>query len=316
MEHNARSLILTPLDEPFEKHLIEYRCFPHDFVHRGGQGVARPRNWEELQQLISSRQRIQTTNIESQDYNSETTLASQLASIQASRRRPKAFFLYAPGILEGTDDTDLATGVHFEQLKPLTDGSLIAAEPGFYRGANISQLSPPVCEALKSYIVPSYDKTPILPNFFVEAWPGFSHYRVGIRQSLYIGCMGARAMQALQSYDKPDLIFDGNAYTIVATYYDDVLELYSLHPTKPVESRSPIQYHMTRLASFAIRSVETLRVAVTAYRNLRHWTKEKRDEFIAAANERVILTFSLMLIKTSAEAKVSIYSRLISATGH
>jgi len=131
-----------------------------------------------------------------------------------------------------------------------------------------------------------------------------------MRHSLYVGCMGTRAMHALQSYGKPDAIFDGNAYTIVVTYDKEGLRLYSLHPTKPVESGSLVQYHMTRLASFAIRSVETLRMAVTAYRNLRHWTKEKRDEFIAAANERVILTFSLMLIKTSAEAKVSIYSRI------
>ena len=54
--------------------------------------------------------------------------------------------------------------------------------------------------------------------------------------------MGARAMHVLQSYGKPDPIFDGNAYTIVVTYDKEGLRLYSLHPTKPVESGSPVQY--------------------------------------------------------------------------
>jgi len=171
-------------------------------------------------------------------------------------------------------------------------------------------------EALESYIVPSRtEKNPILPNFFVESWPNCSHYCVGMRHSLYIGCMGARAMQVLQSYGKPDPIFDGNAYTIVVTQCDGYLKFYSLHPTKSVESGSPVQYHMTCLASFAIVSVETLQAAVTAYRNLRDWTKEKRDEFIATANERVRLTL-LSPIKTSAETGVSGSAWLIYAIGH
>jgi hypothetical protein len=139
----------------------------------------------------------------------------------------------------------------------------------------------------------------------MERWPSYSHYRVGMRHSLYVGCMGTRAMHALQSYGKPDAIFDGNAYTIVVTYDKEGLRLYSLHPTKPVESGSLVQYHMTRLASFVIviQSVETLRAA---YRNLVDWTKDRRNEFIAAANERVIiLTFSL--VKALAKAKVSGY---------
>jgi hypothetical protein len=51
---------------------------------------------------------------------------------------------------------------------------------------------------------------------------------------------------------------------------------------------------MDCLASFAMDNVKTLKAAVTAYRNLRDWTKEKRDEFIQVANERVILTLSLV----------------------
>ena len=278
VNQEAKSPVLTPFDERFEKHLIEYGCFPHDFAHRDGQGI--PANWEELQQVISLRR----------GHDSETSLASRLARIH--KHHPPDFALHIFPILEGDDPSDsgFAAFVCFDGLKPLTDGSLIAAESTIYKGAEIGQLSKPVCEALESYIVPSRtQKRLILPNFFIESWPSCSHYRVGMRQSLYIGCMGARAMQVLQSYGKPDPIFDGNAYTIVVTHYEEVLKFYSLHPTKPVESGSPVQYHMTRLASFAIGSEETLQAALTAYRNLRGWTKGKRNEFIEAANEMVII---------------------------
>jgi hypothetical protein len=178
-------------------------------------------------------------------------------------------------ILEGTPEGRLGCEISlFEQLKLLTDGSLIAAGPTFYKEADIKQLSPRVREALKSYVVPSCKTTKILPNFFIEIWPSCFHYRVGMRHSIYVGCMGARAMHVLQSYGKPDANFDGNAYTIVGTYDKECLRLYSLgiHPTKLAESGSPVQYHMTRLASFVIQSVETPRAAMTAYRNLVDWT--------------------------------------------
>jgi hypothetical protein len=300
VNREAKSLVLTPLDEGFEKHLIEYGCFPHNFAHRDGQGM--PANWEELQQVIRP-----------QGHDSKTTLASDdVARIHRHDRGDFSGELLR--VLEEGDE-DFARSVRFDRLKPLTDGSLIAAEPTLYNGAKIGQLSKQACEALEPYIVPSRAKeNPILPNFFMEPWPSCSHYRVGMRQSLYIGCMGARAMQVLQSYGKPDPIFDGNAYTIVVTYYDEVLKLYSLHPMKSVESGPPVQYHMTRLASFAIGNVETLRAALTAYRNLRDWTKGKRDEFIKAANGRVIiLAFSPV---KSLEYLVIRSAWLIYAIGH
>lgn len=80
--------------------------------------------------------------------------------------------------------------------------------------------------------------------------------------------------------------FDDNAYTIVATYSNEVMRFYALHPRNLVEYGSPVRYYMTCLALFGIGNAEMLRAAVIAYRD---WAKDRRDEFIKAANERVIL---------------------------
>ena len=137
VNHEAKSLVLTPLDERFERHLIEYGCFPHDFAHRDGQGI--PANWEELQQVIRS-----------QGHDSETALASD--DVARIHRNDEFFWSRVLRVLEGGDE-DFARSVRFDRLKPLTDGSIIVAEPTLYNGAKIGQLSRQVCEALESYIV-------------------------------------------------------------------------------------------------------------------------------------------------------------------
>lgn len=274
MPRKAKTQVaLTPLDMSFEDVLFRHRDF----------GQRRSANWDELHQVMNRSRR---------EIESDATLASQFAKIKASCICSPGAIINVLRILEGTSDTNLLTDICFDNLKPLSDGSvkLIAPEPGFYKGANISQLSQPVCEALESYIIPSHDSNTILPNFFVEAWWDCSQSLASERQSFYVGCICARAMQTLQSY-QTDLIFDGNAYSIAVVYHHKILKLYSINPTDPGD-RYPARYNMDILSSFSIDDVSSLRAAVTAYRNLRDWAKEKRDEFIRVANEKVILTIS------------------------
>jgi hypothetical protein len=61
-------------------------------------------------------------------------------------------------------------------------------------------------------------------------------------------------MHRLQSYGRPESIYDQNSYTITSTFDGHNLSMYASH--------------------------------LTAYRNARDWTSEKRNEFIAAANQR------------------------------
>ena len=104
--------------------------------------------------------------------------------------------------------------------------------------------------------------------------------------------MGACEIQALQSYGTTP-IYDDDAYTIVADICDSILTLHSVHLTEPGECESSPSFHMTCLAILPMVSKDQFRAAVVAYRNLRDWTDEKRDDFITSANERVMSPLSL-----------------------
>ena len=95
-------------------------------------------------------------------------------------------------------------------------------------------------------------------------------------------------MQRLQSYGQPEPVYDNNAYTITSTFDGRLLSMYTTHPTVPTNPGGQPEYHMNQLNSWGMTgNVETFRQGATAYRNARDWAKERRDEFIEAANERV-----------------------------
>jgi hypothetical protein len=111
---------------------------------------------------------------------------------------------------------------------------------------------------------------------------------VAKRQALQDGGVGARAMQHLQSYGQPEPVYDNNAYTITSTFDGEQLLMYTTHPTQPADPGEQPEYHMNQLRGWTLTDgPETFRQGATAYRNGRDWAKEKRDEFIEAANGRV-----------------------------
>ncbi|KAF2815589.1 uncharacterized protein BDZ99DRAFT_470955 [Mytilinidion resinicola] len=61
----------------------------------------------------------------------------------------------------------------------------------------------------------------------------------------------------------------------------------AMDQTQPEQPEGRSEYHMTQLRSFAMTdTAETFRQGAGAYRNLRDWAKEQRDEAIRQANER------------------------------
>lgn len=90
----------------------------------------------------------------------------------------------------------------------------------------------------------------------------------------------------MQSYGLDDKVFDNKAYTFGATYYSGHLKLYVMHPTKSRDPDGKPEYHMTQIRAFALDdSLDSLREGIAAFRNMQDLAKEKRDEFIASANE-------------------------------
>lgn len=94
-------------------------------------------------------------------------------------------------------------------------------------------------------------------------------------------------MHGLQNYGNDEQVFDGNAYTISATYHcgAGLLQLYTHHPTAPAMPGGRPEYHMTPLKDYILtNNGETFLEGVTAFRNLRDKAKAYRDEFIQRAN--------------------------------
>lgn len=77
-------------------------------------------------------------------------------------------------------------------------------------------------------------------------------------------------MHKLRSLKGNPLIYDNYIYTIISTYYDGTLKIYTSHSTKPIDPKGPPEYHMTQLNTFAITgTAERFREGVGAFRNAR-----------------------------------------------
>lgn len=167
----------------------------------------------------------------------------------------------------------------------------MSPKPNYYEGARPEQLNRKIRTELGGYVVLSTNHCAlIVPNFFTQGKGPSGNMAVADRQACYEGAMGARAIQRLQSYGQPEPVYDNNAYTITSTFDGRQLMMYTTHLTAPVNPGGRPEYHMNHLKGWVMTSdPETFRQGATWYRNARNWTKEKRDEFIEAANGRAII---------------------------
>ena len=267
----------------FRQHLIDYGIYPDGYEYPDGRIPALPDNWDDInQRLIQRRRSLSPSRFNNDDFRKfkrANTLAYNEDPVRAE----------VVSMIEGDDFGDpkcCGGDYRFANLAPLTDGSLASATPDRFYGARPEQLNREIREEIGSLIVPSKDDRPIAPNFFLEAKGLRGTLAVAERQACYDGALGARAMHTLQSYQQRPT-FDNNAYTIISTYDNRTLTLYTTHPIEPSDPWCRPEYIMTQLRCFAmIDSPESFRQGAAAYRNARDWAKERRDEFIRLANER------------------------------
>ncbi|KAI2085718.1 hypothetical protein LOZ36_003809 [Ophidiomyces ophidiicola] len=215
--------------------------------------------------------------------------AFALADAHASKEKP-VISSVIPIIDGDIGDRKCVGGDYlFGNLAPLTDGTLAPAKPDHFYGARPEQLNRQIRNVLKHHIVPStQDDLPVAPNFFLEAKGPDGSLAVAMRQACYDGALGARSMQSLQSYPQDMPTYDNNAYTLTSIYHGGTLKLYTTHPGKSNDPDHHSEYFMTQLRSYSLTDTpEAFRQGASAYRNARDWAKEKRDEFIRAANLRL-----------------------------
>ena len=280
---SSRTKKSSAYDPAFAQHLIDYGVYPYGYG--GVRNVQKPRNLENIQ----------------------VRLAKPRASLSPSRFTREAFLDFTEKnedaltegkvmskvfpIIAGTADIFSQENLPFTNLKNLTDGFIIKAQPDFYDGSRPVDLKPSIREDLRQYIIPSTNETaPCMPNFFIEAKGPNGNTAVCKRQALYNGALGARGIHELRSYVEPRTAYDNNAYTITSTYHggSGTLTMYTTHPTPSESPTKTTEYHMTQLRSFVLTDVlDSFRQGACALRNARDWAKEKREEIIAAANGKV-----------------------------
>jgi hypothetical protein len=292
---------ISAYDPCFERNLVDHGVYPSGYRHLDGRRAPKPDNWEEIQQRIAQpRSSISPSQFSEgafETYVDNSDQALDEADVMA----------HVFPIMRGESDIPSSTQRLFKNLAPLTDGNIVDAKPDFCYGARPEQLNPRIREELGSYIVPSTNQSaPILPNNSTEAKGPLGTWAVADRQTLYAGALGARAMQYLQSYGQSEPVYDNNAYTITSAFDGRLLQMYTTHPTQPTNPGDQPEYYMNLLNSWGMTgNAETFRQGVTAYRNSRDWTREKRDEFIKAANRRVTNQPQDMSFKSSSYSEPS-----------
>ena len=176
---------------------------------------------------------------------------------------------------------------NLQSLISLTDDyALTPGNPDLYDGACPEQLDCRIPDRLKNTIIPStQDDLPIAPNFFLHVKGPDGTGGVARRQCVYDGALGERGQHQLRLYGANESKFDNNAHTITSVYEGNKLSMYTVHTTQTKGLSSRQEYYIHLVGAWAMDGdIDTFRNGAAAFRNLRDWTEEQRDEAIGLAN--------------------------------
>ncbi|KAL2434830.1 hypothetical protein ABEF95_008410 [Exophiala dermatitidis] len=259
-----------PYNRDFQQHLIDGGVCPDGYEYPDGRVPALPANWKEITRRLAQRR----PSLSPSRFREEDFQKFRCANLHASKENQ--IMASVIPIIEGTisDRKCVAGGIPFTNLNPLTDGTLVPGNPDLYHGARPEQLDRRVREDLRHLVIPStQDDLPVAPNFFLAVK----------------GALGEMGMHSLQSLGQVEPRFHNNAHTITSTYHDGHLKIYTIHVARPTLPGLRREFYMRQLESFSMTGTAAkFQEGASAYRELREWAKETRDEAIRQANERPI----------------------------
>ncbi|KAG5744475.1 hypothetical protein H9Q70_012822 [Fusarium xylarioides] len=185
-----------------------------------------------------------------------------------------------------------ARNTMFNNLNPLTDGTITAAQPDMYWGAYPEQLARSARNELSGHIVPSTTEgKPMAPNVFFEVKGPHGSAAVAIQQVRYNGAVGARGMHSLQNYYVEEPQYDSKPRTFSFTYHDGTLKKYSHHMTALMTEGGQPEYHMSQLRSFSMTDMRSTFIeGATDLRNTLDLAETYRGTFIENANAKASQT--------------------------
>jgi len=269
---------ISSKDPAFEQAIIDAGYYPE------GYDEIEPGNMEEIMERLGRPR----PSLSPSSYPREKFLDFKRANTAATTEIFEVF-----SEIRGKTVVPSGRNYPFKHLEPLAEG-ISAAQPDYFIGSQPAELHPSLRndvdpDGLHRYIIPSnFTSRPILPNHFTELKGPTGDAAVMKLQITQDLAVGARGMLEMQSYGQDAPTYDGNAYTLGATYHSGTasLEIYAMHPTEPAQPGGAPQYHTTQVRSFAMRDTpERFREGATWYRNSMDLSKEYRDTAIARANE-------------------------------
>ena len=266
----------------FVQKMIDNGVYPDGYEGLDGE-APEPNNIETIRQaLAKSRGSLSPSRLPQDEF----------IKFRRENRRAKSELAATANVIPyitGSKDRQFETAgdVKFNNLSKF-DPNITTLQPDGYDGAKPAEIDLRIRTALDKHITPSTSKhLPMMPNFFREDKSAKGRADVAQHQAMHDGAAGARGMLHLQNYGNTTLCFDGNAYTISATYHPGTgtLQMYATHPGPPANGSNEPQYYMTQLGAYAMtHSRDTFREGAGAYRNAREWTQQQRDDHIAKAN--------------------------------
>lgn len=274
----------TPYSGEFEQKLIDRGIYSKAYRRRDGSKPPKPENMQDIHDMLArSRPSLSPSVL------SETVFENFQESNDRATAESKAMADVIPIIAGPKDKHYESSGdVVFNRLEKF-DPDISAPKPDIYYGARPAQIHARVRRDLNQYIVPSNrTNLPAVPNFFLEGKSASGKPDVAQRQAMYDGAVGARGILQLQNYGNAAPSYDGNAYTIAATYHPGTgtLQVYATHPRPREDHDGEPEYYMTQMDTYAMTgNIDSFRKGAGAYRNAREWTQKIRDRLIANAND-------------------------------
>ena len=279
----------SPYSRNFEQILIDYGIFPAFYEYPDGRVSEEPNNWDEIEERIRRRR----PSLSPSRYTEEEFKKFQRTTANAKKEEQVTKSVIP--IIEGSSgETKYVCGkIKFENLQSLIGPTgaytLTPGNPDLYDGARPEQLDHRIRDKLKNMIIPStQDDLPIAPNFFLHAKGPDGNESVAAKQSVYDGALGERGQHQLRSYGTNEPRIDNNAHTITSIYHHSTLSIYTVYTARINSPSSRQEYYTHLIGSWAMNGdIQTFRKGAAAFRNLRDWAKEQRDEAIRLANSVV-----------------------------
>lgn len=282
--HTGRSNNTSAYDQNFVTMLADSVGFPAKQYYPS-EGFPKPENASVLESIIL--QNNPSVSFSQDDFSKFVDLADEATDEDHVNDNLMP-------IIRG-DDSDILSqkNLHSSNLAPLIGkGGLVVDVPDYCDGVRLSSINWKIREDIGIYIQPSKNaEYPALPNFFLEVKGPAGDTMIVKRQAFYDGCMGARGMHQLRSYGKnPSAMYDNKVYTIVSTFAHGRLTMYGVWPTAQIdpERMGDTSYHMSELGRWDLTlpdDMDGFIRGVTAFRNLRDWAKEQRDNLVETSKQ-------------------------------